>query len=145
MPPSLSHGCLALICKSKIARGLSIPTTFSCLYVILILISLGIIHIPNRVMFHTIYRISCHIIHAVTFKYSYKHAIIVQGPHIVTCITYHIRLSSIHNIHSRSHDFVLKHIKLAYNLMTRSNPRACANIQQITRNLRRVSHLLGRP
>ena len=53
------------------------------------------------------------------------------------------QLSSIHSIHSRSHDFVLKHIKQAYNLMTRANPRARANKQQLTRNLRWVSHLPG--
>ena len=29
MPPSLSHGCLALICKSKVARGLSISRILS--------------------------------------------------------------------------------------------------------------------
>ena len=28
------------------------------------------------------------------FKYSYKQAIIVQGPHVVTCITHHIRLKA---------------------------------------------------
>ena len=75
----------------------------------------------------------------------YNHAIIIREQHIVTCITYHIRLNNIHNIHSRSHDYVLKHNNPAYNLITRANPRARANIQQITRNLRRVSHLLGRP
>ena len=29
MLPSLSHGCLALICKSKVARGLSISRILS--------------------------------------------------------------------------------------------------------------------
>ena len=29
MPPLLSHGCLALICKSKVARGLSISRILS--------------------------------------------------------------------------------------------------------------------
>ena len=73
----------------------------------------------------------------------YNHAITNQEQHIVTCITHHIRLNSIHSIHSCSHDYVLKHNNLAYNLMTRANQRARANIQQITHNLRRVSHLLG--
>jgi len=118
------------------------PYHVSCLHVILIFISLRIIHIPNGVMF------PCSLPYFMSYNscclhsnIPYKHVIIIQGPHIVTCITYHIQLSSIHSINSRSHDFVLKHIKLAYNLMTCANPRARANIQQITRNLRRVSHL----
>ena len=121
------------------------PLSRSMLHVILIFNS-HFIHIPIGVMLPD--SLPCFMSYNSCCLHShipYNHAIIIQEPHIVTCITYHIKLSSILSIHSRSHEFVLKHIKLAYNLMTRANPRACANIQQITRNLRRVSHLLGRP
>ena len=120
------------------------PCHISCLHVILIFISLRIIHISIGVMF------PCSLPYFMSYNscclhsnIMYNHTIIIQKPHIVTCISYHIKQSSIHSIHSRSHEFVLKYIKLAYNSMTRANPRARANIQQLTRNLRRVSHLLG--
>ena len=112
----------------------------SCLHVILIFISLCIMHIPNEVMF------PCSLPYFMSYNscclhsdIPYNHAIIIQEQHIITCITYHIKLSSIHSIHSRSHHYVFKHNKLAYNLMTR------ANKQQLMRNLRRVSHLRVRP
>ena len=95
------------------------PLSRFMLHVILIFSSY-FIHIPIGVMIPD--NLSCFMSYNSCCSHShilYKHAIIIQGPHIVTCITYHIKLSSIYSIHTRSHDFVLKHIKLAYNLMTR--------------------------
>jgi len=121
------------------------PLSRSLLHVILIFNS-HFIHIPIGVMIPD--SLLCFMSYNSCCLHSqnpYNHTLIIQWPYIVTCITYHIKLSSIHSIHSCSHDFILKHIKLAYNLMTRANPRARANIQEITRNQRRMSHLLGRP
>ena len=102
------------------------PLSRSRLHVILIFIS-HFIHISIGVMVPD--SLPCFMSYNSCCSHShipYKHVIIIQVPHIVTCITYQIKLSS---IHSRSHDFVLKHIKLAYNLMTRSNPRARADME----------------
>lgn len=74
-----------------------------------------IIHIPSGVMYHTIYRISCHTIHSVTFQYSYNKPWSYKGHTSSHAFISH-QLSSINNIHSRSHDFVRKHNNLAYNV-----------------------------
>ena len=98
------------------------PCHVSCLHVIFIFISIRIIHILIGVMF------PCSLPYFMSYNscclhsnIPYNHAIIIQEQHIVTCITYHIKLSSIHSIHLRSHDYVLKHNQLAYNLMTCTN------------------------
>ena len=121
------------------------PVTFSCLHVILILISLHIIHIDISWRGY----VSCNLPYFMSYNSCNYIQIFIQTSHNRSRATHrHMhnishQLSSIHNIHSRSHDFVFKHIKLAYNLMTRAYPRARANIQQIMHNLQRVSHLPG--
>ena len=81
------------------------PLSRSMLHVILIF-NLRFIHIPIRVMipgslpYFMSYNAYC--LHS---NIPYNHAITIREQHIVTCITYHIRLNSIHSIHSRSPEF----------------------------------------